>query len=50
MNAFHKSITAAALVVIGAVGCSSDANTGSGSLLDPPAAGQGLQIKMTSML
>jgi hypothetical protein len=47
MNGFHKWVAATAL--IGAVGCGED-KSGSGALLDPPAAGQGVQIKMTSTL
>ena len=47
MNGFHKSIVALAL--IGAVGCGGE-DSKPGSLLDPPAAGQGVQITMTSTL
>jgi len=47
MNGFHKSI--AAIAVIGAIGCGGE-DSKPGSLLDPPAAGQGVQITMTSTL
>ncbi|HXU00706.1 MAG TPA: hypothetical protein VN903_06930, partial [Polyangia bacterium] len=49
MNVFHKSIATVAMIgAVGAAGCGEDKKPG--SLLDPPAAGQGVQITMSSTL